>query len=240
MYTLARMGIVPLSLLLTATISRTSHSVAILSSALTATLNLLIASSRAGVRVTWESIVAGVFSSLFVAIYPILLLSTYRNLRASLTPQGDLLAEASPGAETSDTTATREGTRAAWQLLHYTSSFSILFITMIVLISGEISHISRNCYFLDVPFFWFVILQSGLQSGFVFLCTILLTVATSPLTVSFLFIPRSAFQLVILSHFKMPVYCWVGIGMCWLSSLWFLLTRRREGRKLDRLRLETS
>lgn len=225
---------------MTASIQRTSHSVAILSSTLTATLNLLIATSRSGVRVTWESIVAGIFSSLFVVLYPILLLRSYRKLVSSLVRQGDLLTGSSPSMNASDAPAFKENARAAWQILHYTSFLSIILVSPILLVSGEIAHISRNCYFLDVPFFWFLIVMTGLQSGAVFLFTFLLTKATSPLTTSFLFLPRSAFQLAILSHFKMPVYSWVGIGMCWLSSLWFLLIRRREGRRLERMRMELT
>lgn len=75
-YTLARIGVVPLSLTLASTSSRSSlsvNSVPTLSSALTAAFSLLVACIRSGVRVTWESILAGVFSSLFVAVYPIIL-----------------------------------------------------------------------------------------------------------------------------------------------------------------------
>jgi hypothetical protein len=190
--------------------------------------------------VTWESIVAGIFSSLFVVLYPILLLETYRKLVSSLVRQGDLLTESSPSLNASDAPVSKDNARAAWQVLHYTSLLSIILVGPVLLVSGEVAHISRNCYFLDVPFFWFLMVQAGLQSGAVFLFTFLLTKATSPLTTSFLFLPRSAFQLAVLSHFKMPVYSWVGIGMCWLSSLWFLLIRRREGRKMERVRMNLT
>jgi hypothetical protein len=63
-----------------------------------------------------------------------------------------------------------------------------------------------------------------------------LTRATSPLTTTFLFIPRAAFLLPIMAGLRMPAYAWIGIGMCWASCGWFLKGRRREGRSLERLR----
>ncbi|PBP17267.1 hypothetical protein BUE80_DR011999 [Diplocarpon rosae] len=81
-YILARIGIVPLSLLFTYFLSQTPHSVSTISAALTATLTLLVATARPNVRVTWESIVAGVFSSFFVALYPVQLQRTYKALSA--------------------------------------------------------------------------------------------------------------------------------------------------------------
>lgn len=261
MYTLYRIAIVPLSLMLTARLSRTSHSVATLSSSLIATLNLLIATSRSGVRVTWESIVCGVFSSFFVALYPILLIRTHRKLVSSLIPQGDLLMAYSPPLHAVDTpshhhhhhlpphhhhhhqgtahttppptstTATREDTRATWQLLHYISLLTLLLLFPLVLLSGEVGDISRNCYFLDVPFFWFLVVSSSLLSTVVLISSFLFAHATSPLMASFTFVPRSAFMLFILSapRFGLPVHTWVGIGLCALSCAWFVGVRIKEG-----------
>jgi hypothetical protein len=237
MYTLARIGVVPVSFFLTAFITRTSHSISILSSALTATLNLLIASIRPGHPVAWESVVAGVFSTLFVALYPIILLRVYRNLVTMQNPQTELFTGFIQNAaiNPADASCSKEETRAGWRTLHYTSLLSIILLFPIVLLSGEIGNISRNCYFLDVPWFWFMMLCGGVGSWSVFFSTLLLVKATSPLTAVFLFVPRSAFQLVVLSRFKLPVFSWVGVGMCWLASLWFLTVRRGEGRTLARL-----
>jgi hypothetical protein len=51
-------------------------------------------------------------------------------------------------------------------------------------------------------------------------------------------VPRSAFQLVAITLFKSPAQTWIGVILCWISSLWFLVARRDEGRSRDRLRLE--
>ena len=240
MYTLARVGIIPLSLLLSYILLREKFSISTLSAVLTATINLTIATTRPGTRITWESIVAGVFSMLFVSLYPIMLLRTYRSLVSTLiSHQPNVLGISSPPMSAStDANGVLASTRAFWQVLHYTSLLSITLLLPILIVSGELPNISRNCYFLDVTFFWFLTFCGGLGSWAVFFSTLLLTKATSPFTVSFLFVPRSAWQLVVLEGFRMPVYSWVGVGLCWLCSLWFLIGRRNEGRTLERLRLE--
>ncbi|KAF2203613.1 hypothetical protein GQ43DRAFT_389669 [Delitschia confertaspora ATCC 74209] len=236
-YQLARIGVVPLALIFSCALQKENHTTSTLSSAIVATLNLLFATIRFNVRVTWESIIAGVFSSLFVALYPIMLLRTYRSLVAGLVPQGDVLT-GYPSTSSDESSSNREETRAYYRTLHYTSLLSIIILTPIVLISGDLSHMLRSLPFLDLPFFWFMILCGAIGSWAVFSSTLLLVKATSPLTVTFLAVPRGAFQLLMLSLFKVPVHSWIGIMLCWVSSLWFLLARRDERRHLDRLRLE--
>jgi hypothetical protein len=236
-YQLARIGVGPFSIIFTAVFLRESHSVATLSSLLIATLNLLLASILPNSRVTWESIVAGIFSSVFVAMYPILLLRTYRSLVAHFIPQGDILT-GFPASLNEEGAGSREETRAYWQVLHYTSLLSIGLLSPMVLVSGELTNMFRNCYICDVPFLWFLHFCGGLGCWAVFSSYLLLLKATSPLTVTFLAIPRGAFQLMALNAFRMPVHSWVGVILCWLASLWYLKTKREEGRVLDRLRIE--
>ncbi|KAF2800145.1 hypothetical protein K505DRAFT_370448 [Melanomma pulvis-pyrius CBS 109.77] len=234
-YQLARIGVTPLALIFSCLLQTDSHSASTLSSALVAALNLLFASLRSNVRVTWESIVAGVFSSLFTALYPILLLRTYRSLVSGLIPQGDVLTGYPSTAD--DSQSNREETRAYYRTLHYTSLLSLIILTPIVLVSGELGNIFHNLPYLDVPFFWFMIWCGAIGSFSVFVSTLLLVKATSPLTATFIAVPRGAFQLIMLGG-KMPTHSWVGVILCWISSLWFLVARRDEGRNLDRLRLE--
>ncbi|KAL2059760.1 hypothetical protein VTL71DRAFT_10144, partial [Oculimacula yallundae] len=235
-YILARIGIVPLSLLFTYFLTQSPHSVSTISAALTATLTLLVAAVRPNVRVTWESIVAGVFSSIFVALYPVQLQRTYKALVAQLVPQGDLLGTFPNSSSSIDFSGSKEEIRAYWRLLHYTSLLSILIFTPIVILSGEVTNIWRNCYFLDVFFHWLMVVCGGLGSWAVFWSTMALTRATSPLTSTFLFVPRAAFILPIMAGWKMPAYSWIGIGMCWASCAWFLMGRRKDGRGSQRLR----
>lgn len=232
-YQLARIGVTPLSLLFSCVLQKDSISAPTLSAALIATLNLLFATLRSNVRVTWESIVAGVFSSFFAALYPILLLRTYRTLLAGLAPQNDVLAGYPTRAADDDN---REETRAYYRTLHYTSLLSIALLTPIVVLSGELGNIFHNIPFLDVPFFWLMIWCGAIGSWAVFSSTLVLVKATSPLSSTFVNVPRSGVQLVLLSMFKMPAHSWVGVALCWASSVWFVVSRRRESR--TRVRLE--
>jgi hypothetical protein len=244
LYSLIRIGIVPFTFILTGTLLRTTHSISTLSSALTAWLNLLIASIRTSSRVTWESIVAGIFSTLFASLYPILLDRTHKQLTAAQVPQGDLLTSFSPAHHGSssttaaDASGSKQETRAYYQTLHYTSILSLALLTPMVLLSGELPNIFRNCYFLDVPWFWFVSICGGCASYAVFVSTLALVRATSPLTACFVGVPRAATQMVILAGGRLPVHSWVGVVLCWLGSAWFLGVRREEGRRGEKRRLE--
>ncbi|KAM0123706.1 hypothetical protein ACHAP3_010919 [Botrytis cinerea] len=235
-YVMARIGIIPFSLLFTAILGQQQHSASTISSALIATLFLLLGTIKAGLRAPWESIVAGVFSSIFVALYPVQIQRTYKTLVAQLVPQGDLIGGFASGNGLSDFSGSREENRAYWRLLHYTSLLSILIFVPILLLSGELPDVYRNCYFLDVFFHWLMVLCGGTGSWAVFWCTIALTRATGPLTTSFLFVPRAAFLLPIMAGFKLPASNWIGFGMCWASCAWFLIGRVREGRPIERLR----
>ena len=239
LYTLSRIPTVPFVLILTAAIGRTNHSIPTLSSTLVLTLNLLIASVRSSERVIWESIVAGVFSTLFTALYPILLIRTHKKLIARQVPSstsGDIFtSEVTPSSSTGG--VTREETRAYWTLLHYTSLLSIAFLTPLLLISGELPNILHNCYFLDVPWFWFLCLLGGLASLANFATILAFVRATSPLTTEVVKLPRQAAQMMILEHFKLPVHAWVGVGLVYAGTGWYAWVRRDEGRRWEMQRI---
>ncbi|KAM3066940.1 hypothetical protein ACMFMF_009990 [Clarireedia jacksonii] len=236
-YIMARLGIVPFSLLFSALLGQQKLSAGTISAALTATIMLLLGTMKTNIRAPWESIVAGVFSSIFVALFPVQIQRTYKSLVAQLVPQGELIGTfASSSNASSDLSGSREENRAYWRLLHYTSLLSIIIFIPILLLSGEVGHIARHCYFLDVFWHWLMVLCGGTGSWAVFWSTVALTRATSPITTSFLFIPRAAFMLPIMAGFKMPAYSFIGIGMCWASCAWFMMSRRKEGRAMERLR----
>lgn len=237
-YLLSRISIIPLSLIFTSTLGRTSHSVTIWSSALAATINLIIAVHRSNVRITWESVVAGAFSTFFVALYPVQIQRTYKVFVSAIVPQGEILSGYSATASTGavDASGSKEESRAIWRLFHYTSLVSILLLIPVVILSGELPDIYRNCYFADLFFPWLMMVCSGIGSWSVFFSTMVLVRATSPLTATFIFIPKAAFMLMTLEKFKLPTYSWVGVGMCWICSAWFMIGRIREGRTLGRLR----
>jgi hypothetical protein len=300
LYILARIGIVPLTLLFTAMLNRTSYSIAVLSSSLTATLNLLIATSRPAVRVTGEGIVAGVFSSFFVALTPILLTRTHRTLASSLAAQhggGSDFPYAALGTDTPtaaiELTNTNTNTpnnnnnnnhnnrssrsssssfsmgsmdsnfssnnyggnhddggvgtgtsgsyaaaviapaqsRAAWLLLHYLGLLALALLAPLVALSGELGHMGRNCYILDLPVFWCLALASGaVRAAAVVFAAVLLPLAASPLAAAFLpAVPCAAAALLAAHGFRgTPAHRWVGVGLALLASAWFVVVRVRE------------
>ncbi|KAK6595902.1 hypothetical protein H4I96_10221 [Botrytis cinerea] len=206
-YVMARIGIIPFSLLFTAILGQQQHSASTISSALIATLFLLLGTIKAGLRAPWESIVAGVFSSIFVALYPVQIQRTYKTLVAQLVPQGDLIGGFASGNGPSDFSGSREENRAYWRLLHYTSLLSILIFVPILLLSGELPDVYRNCYFLDVFFHWLMVLCGGTGSWAVFWCTIALTRATGPLRQAFCLCHelRSYYLLWLVSSCQLPI-----------------------------------
>lgn len=235
LYTLSRNPTIPIILLLTSLLDRKTHSIPTLTSTIIITLNLLIASVRKSERITWESIVAGVFSTLFSALYPILLPRAQKQLIALQVPQPGVLAEF-PGSGTQIGT-TREETRAYWTLLHYISLLSLAILTPMLLLSGELKSILHNCYFLDVPWFWFLTFMGGFASFGVFSTTLLFVRATSPLSTEVLKLPRQAAQMMVLERFRLPVHAWVGVGICYAGSLWYVWIRRDEGRRKEMRRI---
>lgn len=241
LYSLCRIGIVPLTLILTSSLSRTTHSIPTLSSALTAWLNLLIASIRTRTMASWEAVVAGVFSTLFVSLYPILLEKTHKLLISAQVQSGDVLTSFSPQASSSTTnleSGSKQSTRAYYQLLHYNSILSLAILSPLVLISGELPRIFRNCYFLDVFWFWFLCACGGFCAFAVYSSSLALVRATSPLTASFIGVPRAAIQIMVFSSFRLPVSSWVGVALCWVGTGWYAVVRRKEGRLVEKKRLE--
>ncbi|KFY12382.1 hypothetical protein V492_03919 [Pseudogymnoascus sp. VKM F-4246] len=207
MYVLTRIGIVPLTALADSLLKGTRHSIPLLSATLSATLNLLVGSCRSNIRVTWDSVLAGVISSFCAALFPVLLYSTYQNLSAP-----------SPERARDPTSS-----RTTYTLLHHVSLLSIMISLPFVLISGELPNIARNIYFLDRPWHWFMMLCGSLGTFCVFTSTVLLVLATSPLTTNFLTIPAYAFLIPVLAKFRMPMYSWVGIALAFASSGWCAL-----------------
>jgi len=224
-YQLSRVCSLLLSLVFTYFFCRSqSLSVTTLSSCITMMLSLTMVSLPPGTRFAIEGLVAGIFSNIFVAAYPILLSRTYRAFLSGNPTTGDLLGDS--GLRQSHDT--QEETRAAWKLLHYTNFLSILIIFPWLIVTGEIRDISHNCYFLDVAFFWLMVLGAGAAAWGTFVAGFLLVRAATPLTMVVTTYPRSALQTMLLLGFKLPTWSWVGVLMCWGSSVWYALGRRRE------------
>jgi hypothetical protein len=143
-------------------------------------LSLGAASIRPGTRFAVEGFLAGLFSTIFVAAYPILLSKTHRAFVENPTSlmgilNGDALSNRSTIAQGPLMSGDgKDETRAAWKLLHYVNVISMAFVFFCALVSGEIKDISRNCYFLDVAFFWLMMLGAGAAAWATFVMGFLL------------------------------------------------------------------
>ncbi|CAZ80659.1 unnamed protein product [Tuber melanosporum] len=227
-YHLSRVGSLLLAMAFTHLFTTNSLSVTTMSSCITMVLSLAMAVLRPGTRFAIEGFLAGLFSTIFVAAYPILLTKAYKSVlrgNPNTIGSGDLL-----GVGPTDGMLSTDGgeeTRSAWKLLHYVNVLSITMILPWIFLSGEFGDISRNCYILDLPWFWLMGLFSGLGAWATFVSGFLLLRATTPLTMVASTYPRTAFQ-ALLMHGSAPTWSWVGVLMCWGSSVWYLLGRRKE------------
>jgi hypothetical protein len=243
-FTLSRIMIIPFTLILTHFMCGAIHSATVVSACLAATLNLLAASVSTGIRITWETPVAGFLSTIFVALYPILLLRTMKTLQNNLTPQGGAAYSASTSGlfndphggydvsngahSTSDSPHSVDQTRAYYQLLHYTSMLTIILLTPLVLLSGDVGEILHNCPHFDVKFLWFLMVCGGIGSTAVFAATPLFVHVTSPLTLVMVGATKAALLLVFLEGKGLGVANKVGVALCIMSTVWYAVVRRRE------------
>lgn len=124
------------------------------------TLSLGMACLRPGNRFAIEGFLAGIFSTIFIAAYPVLLSKTYKSLLSG--SPGGVLSGDLIGVGADAEVDQKDETRIAWKLLHYINVLSILMVLPWILLAGEWGDISRNCYILDVPWFWLMILFSGI------------------------------------------------------------------------------
>ncbi|TGZ79544.1 hypothetical protein EX30DRAFT_365092 [Ascodesmis nigricans] len=220
-YQSSRVPALIMCLLLTHYLCRNqSLTITTLSSCIVMVLSLTMVSLRPGIRFAIEGFLSGLFSNLFVAAYPIFLARTWKIFNQC---NNSTVSDFHSAGNT-----TQEEARSAWKLLHYVNFMAILIVFPFVLLSGEMRDISRNCYILDVAFFWLMLVGAGAAAWATFVSGFLLVRATTPLTMVVTTYPRSALQTMLLVGFKLPTWSWVGVLTCWGSSVWYLLGRRRE------------
>ena len=229
-YVLCQVGMVPLSLLITS-IMGTEHHWFIAFSSLMATLGLAASIYHPNICFSWGSMLAGILSSFFVALYPVQILRIYKSLLKSLVPQGDILSTRPSKSSPADFSGSKEEARAYWRLLHYTSLLSIIILTPIVILSGELPSFWRNHNAFDVYFYWLMLVCGSLASWALFFGTVALTRATSPLTTTFLFVFESSLILAIMIGKRLPPRSWAALGFCWMNCVLFALRRWVEERE---------
>ena len=232
LYLLARVILMPIYLILTIFIEQTMPTRRTIYCALLANLSFFVAISFSVFDIIWETLIAGIISTVFVVLFQVLLLQKYKELDQHLgcheiIPMDLVVVD----SETDQRPIDGSKTAAFWYILQYTSGLSIFLLLITLFFSSEPGHIYRNCYILDVRTFWVLMLGSCCSYYSVFTSTLLLLERTSSLTVTFLSLPTGVLQLILLSHSKLSHGCLVGGLMTIWFSWRFLLSRRQEDAK---------
>ena len=233
MYLLARISIVPLSLYLTNVLAGKTHSYLALCYSLLSDLALLVTLMCSGIRILSNNLVVDSLGSLFAALVPILISRTYCDLSVDLGSEQQ--AFGSPAILFTDDLKVRRGSSpdepdipAFWIITRYTSLLAAVLLIPAVILCGEPGSIIRNCYLLDVNAFLAILLGSCMASLGLLFFTIVLVNATSPLTTAFLFVPSSAFHLLLVNGSTLSVDSLASLLICLWCCLGYLVSRRKE------------
>lgn len=228
-YILLRIGIIPLSLLLTPIVDRTPHSVLSIWSAFLAGFSLLLAILPSQRQITLGDTLLGVLSSIFAASFPVLLLKTYDTFRNSLTFYRQIASGVdTESGNSADSARNQIELHVFWLILRLVAIVSTALLAVVLLFSGELQDILSNCYVLGMKTLWCSIWGSGMLTGTVLILTLPLARRTSAAVATLLFVPESGFEIAILNHFSLTLSNWTDVIMCWLSSLYFMLEKGKE------------
>lgn len=221
-----RISVVPFSLLLSPIVARTSNSALPLWSAFLGCLSLFLATIPSTRQVNLGNMVVGLLSAFFVALLPLLLFRTYNVMCNSFAVRRRIAIELDPeSANTTDAFQIREGLRIMCLTLGLTAKVSVALGFLLLLLSGELPDILKNCYVLDTKTLWLLVVGSGALTGTIFILTLLISIVASPVIPTFLFLPVGGLQVGMLSHFNLSLSGWLDLVVCWLSSLYFMLEK---------------
>ncbi|KAF9960034.1 hypothetical protein BGZ72_008111 [Mortierella alpina] len=134
---------------------------------------------------SWPGLLAGVGSSIFVALYGIYVKKTLVVVENN-----------------------------QWRLLHYNTAISIMFLTPIVLFSGEVGEIRREVYFIGDLGFWFLMTITGV-AGFLINTAMFLQIKyTTALTNTISGTAKSCVQtLLAMVFYQNPITAMNGFGI---------------------------
>lgn len=172
----------------------------------------------------------GVVSSVFVALFPVLLLRAYHALYNSSAFQthrpDDLEIESEKIPHFG---RTQESMHVFWSTLRLATTVSTALMVLVFIFSGEVQDMSRNSYVLDAKIVWLLVICTGILAAVTLILTLLLVVVASPVIAAFLLVPEGSLEILVLAHHSLTLHSWMGLVACWLSSLYFLFKRGKEG-----------
>lgn len=226
-YILLRISIIPMSLLLNSLVTRTTtNSVLAAWSAFLASIALLIVTIPLIRQVNFGNITFGLLSSFSIALLPLLLFRKYHTLSNSFAIQRHMANELDPEfATTMERLRTREWLGMSCSIFNLTARISTFLSFLFMILSGELQDILNNCYVLNTKNFWLLVIGSGALVGTIVLLTFLLSILATPATPAVLSLPENVVQILIIRRLQLPLSSWLDIGMCWLSSMYFLFEK---------------
>ena len=171
----------------------------------------------------------GIASSVFAALFPVLLLRTQQSFGNALKLQRQLVNE--PDLEPIDIVEagpTQDALHVFWLTLRLTAVVSTILLIPTLLLSGELQDMYYNCYVLDIKILWCLFAASGILSGMALILTLLLCRLVAPVMTTIFLLPGSGLQLVILNSFSLMLNVWIDVAMCWLASVYLILGTGKE------------
>ncbi|KAF4624364.1 hypothetical protein G7Y89_g13807 [Cudoniella acicularis] len=113
-------------------------------------------------------------------------------------------------------------TASSRRLLSQISLVGAVIIAPVLLWSGELGHISRNCYFLNEHVFWAYILLGAICCSILLVSTVLLVQETSASFTIFWSLFVNIIQLPLFGSSKISSWQLVGLGVCLIAGLLFV------------------
>jgi hypothetical protein len=181
-------------------------------------LGILIASYRPNLPQSPKAKWAAIFSGLFAAIWPFqltrMLQSPGENSQTKYQRIGSGPRGSANGPDSSDNPT-------PLHLLQNTVFLAVVVLIPLLLFSGELGHISRNCYFLKVPNFWIFLFGGAAFRSVLLISSALFIQSTSALNFIILIVLIEVSQVAPLTYSKLLTSQWLALALCFLTAVWF-------------------
>lgn len=222
------MAAIPVSLVLNASLSGDSHSALATCCLTVATLSVILAVMPLSDQ-SVLGLLQGASLSIADALFPIVLVNAYDGRYQRRASQDGLPEEDGKCIELPSLLfRMQQGCGNFWSILRHVSFLSTALLVAHVFVSGELRSIRENCYVLDVGNLRWLLGAGGILNGTVLIIMALLTLASSPVTTTFLAAPMNAFQLAIFMYAGFNQYRWIGLAFCWALGLAFVFFPVKE------------